>query len=98
MKVFNLTDVETPVLKQRGLCQQTFAVGKALVAPGQSADVDDAYLAQLGPGLRQLVSYGAAAVGQPPASYRLAKEKMAPVASAPEPAPAQPPRRRGGGG
>lgn len=95
MKVFNLTDIETPLLKQHGLCQQTFAVGKALLAPGQSADVDDTYLAQLGQGLRQLVSCGAAAVGQPPAAYRLAKEKATP-APAPEPAPA--PRRRGGGG
>lgn len=101
MKVFNLTDVETPALKQRGLCQQTFAVGKALVGPGQSAEVDEAYLAHLGPGLQQLVSLGAAAVGQPPVAYRLAKEKMPPPpppAPDPEPAPAPTPSRRRGGG
>ena len=83
MKVFNLTDVETPVLKQHGVLNQMFAIGTVLVSPGQSADVADERAVHLASGLQHLVSIGALAVGdQPPAGYRLAKERARP---APEP-------------
>jgi hypothetical protein len=76
MKIHNLTDVETPKLKQQGLVGQSIAVGPALLNPGEAGDVAEEHVAGLRQGMHGLVSIGALAVGpQPPAAYVLAKEK-----------------------
>jgi hypothetical protein len=66
MKVFNLTDVETPKLKQHKLLNQTLSIGGSLVAPGGS--VEDRMHARHG------LSVGALAVDDLPVSYVKAKE------------------------
>lgn len=70
MKVWNLTDVATPVLQQRALVGVLVRVGDADVAPGAYADVkDNAKLrAELGP----LLLIGAVCLGEPPESYKVA--------------------------
>lgn len=75
MKVFNLTDIETPELKQRGLSQQSIAVGDKLLAPGASDDIDDATLARVRPELQRMVALKTVALGELPAEYKVAKEK-----------------------
>lgn len=76
MKVFNLTDVETPSLKQHKLVEQTIAVGPHLLEPGKNCDVEPSRLDHIRAGLQQLVTVGALAVGdQPPAAYVVAKAK-----------------------
>jgi hypothetical protein len=81
MKVFNLTDVETAALKQRGLVRHTFVLGKHLVAPGTSVVVNPDRMERMRKGIQELVTLGALAVGeQPPASYVVAKAKAPRVA------------------
>lgn len=84
INIFNLTDVETPVLKQFGLVGATIAVGRALVAPGSmvTTGADDLTLGHL----RHFIEKGALAVGTVPPSYTIAKERLAPKKE-PEPAP-----------
>jgi hypothetical protein len=92
MKVFNLTDMETPALAQRGLSNHTIAVGSFLLAPGASQEVSEEQIRALRPGLQQLVSVGALALGdQPPASYVLQKDRAQSA-----PAPAAPSKKKGG--
>ncbi len=77
MKVWNLTDVPTAQLQQHSMVDHTFAVGRELIAPGTSVDVEEASLISIRGGLQQLVAMGVACVGtQPPASYVLAKERL----------------------
>ena len=79
MKVFNLTDVPTDSLKQRGLVGRTFVLGKHLVAPGTSVVVNPARMERIRKGIQELVTVGALAVGeQPPAAYVVAKAKAPP--------------------
>lgn len=76
MRVFNLTDVETAALKQRGLIRRTFVLGRYTIAPGQSAMVDPARMERMRKGIQELVTLGALAVGPvPPAAYVVAKAK-----------------------
>ncbi|MHB8815794.1 MAG: hypothetical protein ACYDAE_21385 [Steroidobacteraceae bacterium] len=78
MKVFNLTDVETAALEQRGLVRHTFVLGKTTIAPGQSAQVDPACLDRKRVGVQELVALGALAVGEcPPSAYVVAKARSA---------------------
>jgi len=86
MKLFSLTDIETPLLKQRGLVGHTIAVGPVLLAPGASQDVTEEQIQHFRLGIQELITAGALALGtQPPASYALAKERSKPVkASVPE--------------
>ena len=87
MKIFNLTDIETPLLKQHKLVEHTFAVGPKLLGPGETAVVDDQYAASVRAGIQVLVAVGALYVGaQPPPLYVIAKEKRRP----PPPPPAPP--------
>jgi hypothetical protein len=83
MKVFNLTDVETPLLAQHGFVRQTFVVRDKLIAPGEHADVQNDYLAERA--LEHLVPIGAAAVDELPAAYVLAKSRAAPAPPMEEP-------------
>ena len=91
MKVFNLTDIETPLLKQHKMVNQTLAVGRALLAPGGSADVDETQADGVRAGMQHLVRIGALAVNNAPPQYVKSRELAAQPAvvptSAPEPAP-----------
>lgn len=69
MKVFNITDVETKTLKQRGLVLHTVCVGKQLIAPGESADLPDDEVQYKLDGIQELVDWGVLALGQPPKGY-----------------------------
>jgi hypothetical protein len=73
MKVFNITDVETPILKQRGLINQTLVVGRVAVKPGESADIqDEPHLVAQVEGYEQI---GAMARDQLPAEYAVTKAR-----------------------
>jgi hypothetical protein len=73
VRVFNLTDVTTPVLKQRGLVRMHFAVARRMVNPGEYADIGDA------PGvladLQFLLQVGAVSVDRVPPTYAIAKQR-----------------------
>jgi hypothetical protein len=75
MKIYNISDVPTPSLENNNLVGHVFAAGKALVAPGDYAEVDKDDAATLA-ALPGMVSLGLAAIDQLPASYVVAKDKM----------------------
>lgn len=72
MKVFNLTDVETPKLKQHKLLNQTLSIGGSLVAPGGSVELKGSAEDRMH--ARHGLSVGALAVDDLPVSYVKAKE------------------------
>lgn len=73
MKVFNITDVETPILKQRGLINQTLVVGRVAVAPGESVELqDEPHLVAQVEGYEQI---GAMTRDQVPEEYAVAKAR-----------------------
>jgi hypothetical protein len=76
MKVYNLTDVSTPVLKQRHLEDQTFSVGGHDVAPGASVDVLDEERGHITAQLAFLIGCGALSVDKIPDSYTSGKQKV----------------------
>lgn len=89
MKVYNLTDVPTPVLEARGLVDTPISVGGKSVQPG-----GDVTVASLNADEATFVQCGALAVGEPPASYRIAKAafpKAVEIEQAPPPPPPPPP-------
>jgi len=65
MKVFNISDVETKQLKQRGLVGHAVVVGKKLLSPGESVEIDKSDLAPL----QELVDFGVLSFGAPPKGY-----------------------------
>lgn len=69
MIIWNLTDVATAALEERGLVNHTFSVGRAVLEPGASADVPAPNMAAMAP----LVQCGALAVGRLPPAYVAAK-------------------------
>lgn len=86
MKVFNLTDVETPKLKQHGMLNQSFAVGDKMISPGASEDIDDATFARVQPELQKLTEIGALSCDAAPDTYKSAKTSAEPAApAAPQP-------------
>jgi hypothetical protein len=95
MKVYNLTDVSTASLVQRGFVGRTLIVGPCLLAPGQSAEIDPVHFEPHRTGVQALVTIGALSVGPfPPAAYLVAKSQAAPPA--PTPAPQPVPKAAGG--
>jgi len=74
MKLFNLTDIETPELRRRGWVNLPLVVGTALVAPGGEAEVADTPMTRRD--LAGFVGPGAIAVGARPPEYAVAKEKQ----------------------
>jgi len=86
MLVHNLSDVETPKLKQFGLCAVTVAVGNVLLAPGTSVDVSDT--PEVRAELAHMCSVGAVCIGDPPAEYTKGKGGK----PAPAPAPVEAPK------
>jgi hypothetical protein len=88
VKVFNISDVETKQLKQRGLVSHSVVIGKQLLAPGASADVPDDVVQHKLEGLNELVEFGVIALNTPPRGYAAkapeaepAKEEEKPVMS-----------------
>ena len=75
MKVYNLTDVSTPVLEQRGLVNQHVAVAGRMVSPGEYVEVEDTAHARAN--VLQLVQVGALAIDKLPPPYVLARQQMA---------------------
>lgn len=73
LRIFNLTDVETPVLKQFGLTQTTIAVGRILIPPGGAVATEaDALTLEH---LHHFIEKGALAVDVLPPPYIMAKER-----------------------
>lgn len=69
MKIFNISDVETKLLKQRKLVNHTVVVGKQLLSPGASVEVpDDVVQAKL-ECIDELITVGVLAKGAPPKGY-----------------------------
>jgi len=96
MKIHNLTDVQTDNLVRRGLYRQTIVVGNQAIQPGQSAELSEEHRRLVQKQIEHLVLYGAIAVDELPAPYRVAKMKLAETpnaASVPPPAavPTPPP-------
>ncbi len=73
IKVFNLTDVPTPLLEQHKAANVSIAVGRALVGPGEMCETADDPMTRAH--LSHFVAIGALAVDSLPARYALAKEK-----------------------
>jgi hypothetical protein len=76
MKVYNLTDVETPALIQRGLVNQHIVVGKRMVNPGEFVEVADT-LHTRGK-LMYLLTVGAVSIDQVPPNYVRSKQSAVP--------------------
>lgn len=72
MRVFNLTDIETPTLKQRGLVGQHFAVGTRMVAPGEYIELPDTPSTRAD--LHYLLTVGAVCLDTPPPPYAVARQ------------------------
>lgn len=75
MKVYNLTDISTPVLEQRGLLNQHIAVAGRMVNPGEYVDVEDTPTARAN--LTILLQFGAVAIDKLPPPYTLARQQEA---------------------
>lgn len=73
MKIFNLTDVETPALKERGLSNQPIIVHRWVINPGEGCEVQDSD--QVRRALRGYVKDGMASVNVLPPSYVVKKEQ-----------------------
>ena len=71
MKVFNLTDVETPKLKQHGLVNQTVVVGGKAIAPGASLGFEGKPWERAS--AKHAAKVGAISVDALPGSYTTAK-------------------------
>jgi hypothetical protein len=88
VKLFNLTDVSTKSLVQNKLVGHTFAVGAALIAPGDSADVPEDLRARLLPEIQKLITLGAIAMNTLPPAYVAAKAGKPRAPLPPEPSTA----------
>lgn len=75
MKATNLTDVETPRLRQHGMLSQSLCVGSVLLAPGQSCDVDDHQAPLVRAQMKHFLHVGAVALGDLPEGYVAAHGK-----------------------
>lgn len=72
MRVFNLTDIPTKVLEQRGLLGQSIAVARRMVNPGEFVEVED--LATTRDGLQYLLQVGALSIDVLPPVYLKARQ------------------------
>lgn len=81
MRVFNLTDMKTDVLEQRGLVGQHIAVAGRMINPGEYADVESTVSARAN--IEELVRIGALAIDQPPPPYVLARQQAAAAGGTP---------------
>lgn len=67
MRIFNLTDVETPTLLELGLVNQVLVAGRAVVGPGSSVELGDDPLTRAH--LLQYTQVGAMALDDLPPNY-----------------------------
>jgi hypothetical protein len=74
VRVFNLTDIPTKVLEQRGLVQQSIAVARRMVNPGEFVEVED--LATTRDGLQYLLQVGALSIDAMPPAYLKARQVL----------------------
>lgn len=72
MRVFNLTDIATPVLEQHKLVDQHIAVARRMVNPGEYADIGDAPNALHD--LQFLLQVGAVSIDRVPPAYAVARQ------------------------
>ncbi len=72
VKVFNLTDVETPTLVQFGLVSQHIVIGERMCEPGQYVEVVDS--AHLRATVKHLVQVSALAIDRLPPPYVQARQ------------------------
>jgi translation initiation factor IF-2 len=82
MKVFNLTDVQTPQLKQRHMKSQTIVIHGRPIAPGGSQEYDKRDTSIVARAVHHYVKDGALAIDELPPAYTKAKAAAA-VAPAP---------------
>lgn len=80
MVVFNLTDVETPQLKQLGKVNNTFIVGRLTLGPGQSGPTTDDPMTRSH--VEDYVRKGMAAINTLPPAYVVARERLRQVQKA----------------
>ncbi len=73
MRVFNLTDLPTETLTNRGLLLQHIAVAGRMVAPGEYVDVESS--AKVTSDLEFLVTVGAVAIDTLPPPYVMARQQ-----------------------
>lgn len=73
MRVFNLTDVSTPVLEQRGLLAQGIATSGRIVNPGEYVDVEDTPKSRSD--LAYLLQVGAVSIDMLPPPYVVARQQ-----------------------
>jgi hypothetical protein len=85
MKIFNISDVETKKLKQRGLVLHTVVVGKQLLSPGDSVEISAEEAKAFTAGIEELVELGVLAIDMTPKGYAQA-EKAKPAPAKEEPA------------
>lgn len=72
MRVFNLTDVATDKLSKEKLVNTPIVIGRHLIAPGKSIEVEDTPALRLA--ASKYVQLGCAAVDTLPHAYLRAKE------------------------
>ena len=90
VRVYNLTDLETPELKSRGLVNQTIAVRSVLIRPGESKEVaDDAITMRDLKGYREI---GVVSVDVLPVEYATMKSRLATAKKGPAATPPEAPR------
>jgi hypothetical protein len=97
VKVFNLTDVSTPVLETRGLVNKGIVVGREIAEPGGYKEVIDSPRERKK--LHFFLQIGAVSIDKPTPPYLAAKAKLFEesqgrtprVRPPPEPAPPPPP-------
>lgn len=76
MRCYNLTDVETPELKSRGLVNCVLAVRAVLIKPGESAEVPDDATSRRD--AENYVKVGALSIDSLPLAYSVTKARMKP--------------------
>lgn len=72
MRIFNLTDVATPVLEQHKLVDQHFAIARRMVNPGEYVDIEDA--PNVLRDLQSLLQVGAVSIDRVPPAYAMARQ------------------------
>lgn len=75
VKVYNLTDVSTPQLEQRGLVNKTLAVYDKLIEPGEEAEIDADNLIAMRDA-NHYAEFKALAIKEVPHEYVLARGKI----------------------
>ena len=73
MRLFNLTDVETPQLKELGLSNTALLVGRHIVPPGEVVELPGASFTM--ESCRHFVGVGAMSLDVLPPAYVVAKEQ-----------------------